>query len=149
MKNTTSFRFLRVSRALLACLALTGVLAPGLYAARCTDSCEVDTAADTHDADYFVTNQPFDDVCADANGKCSLRAAIETCNAGKANRITFRALTNNPKYVLTQKIPLTIKTNLTIAGRGQNATRIDGGSPPQTRILEINPGIQGTVEFPM
>src|SRR5882762_10955183 len=71
MKRTTSFRFLLVSRVLLAGLAWSGGATPVVFAASFT----VNTQSDTHDVN------PGDGQCADADGNCSLRAAIEESNA--------------------------------------------------------------------
>jgi CSLREA domain-containing protein len=155
MKNRTPFRFLPISPILLIGLALSAALAPGLYAASFT----VNTQADTHDS------RPGDGVCADSRGRCSLRAAIEESNAGKAADIVVPR--SKSPYFLTQGIPLTIKTNLALVGK--EPFRIDGcrprpspvpGSTPvpwtprecrnshPTNVLQIsNPGTQGIVEI--
>jgi CSLREA domain-containing protein len=154
IKNRTSLRFLLVSPVLLVGLALTGPLAPGLYAASFT----VNTRADTHDA------RPGNGVCADSTGRCSLRAAIEESNAGKAARIVVPP-TKFP-YFLTKGIPLTIKTNLTLVGKDVHIdgcrprpSPVPGGTPVSwtprecrashpTNVLQIsNLGTQGTVEI--
>jgi hypothetical protein len=58
MKRTTSFRFLLVSRVLLAGLAWSGGATPVVFAASFT----VNTQSDTHDVN------PGDGQCADADG---------------------------------------------------------------------------------
>jgi hypothetical protein len=73
MKNTTSFRFLLVSRVLLASFALTGTVAPGLYAA----SFLVNTTADRHDVNLQDGVRSDDTYNCNGDPNCVLRAAIE------------------------------------------------------------------------
>jgi CSLREA domain-containing protein len=92
----------------------------------------------------FVDATPGDGICADANGNCTLRAAIMEANAlGGVNTITVPAGT----YTLT--IPgahedpgvtgdLGISSNLVISGAGAATTIIDGGA--LDRVIKVNSG---------
>ncbi len=142
-----------VSRVLLVGLALSGALAPGLYAVehncRPPNACRVDTTYDKHDQNY--PNGPFDGVCADEDGNCSLRAAIEESNDWTAGKVILPA----GVYRLTLGQPLKITSNLRLVGEGVSrfpapctagptptptptpAVQIDGGGV--TRVLIITP----------
>jgi hypothetical protein len=106
---------------------------------------KVNTADDTNDAD-FATNC-FDGKCDDGTGHCSLRAAIQECNAGSGRHIIVDPLPGNPPYFLKQSLgQLNITTNLTLAGNLPDRTVIDGQN--KTRVLKIsNPGGSGIVQI--
>jgi CSLREA domain-containing protein len=88
-----------------------------------------------------------DGICADASGKCTLRAAIMEANALPADDtiiITIPAGT----YILTRPGAdedaaatgdLDIKCNLTINGAGTASTIVDGGG--LDRVFQIHPGV--------
>ncbi len=152
MKSTRLFQLVVVSRVLLAGLALSGALAPELYASECLfGECRVNTTNDTHD-----TNLGEDRFCADRAGDCSLRAAIETCNAGFADRIrvpsgTYR-LTMGGDPVDATIGELKITTSLAIEGAGSVSTVIDGGHDFDrtngSRVFEVsNAGANPVVEI--
>src|SRR5690606_33859375 len=88
----------------------------------------VTTEADSHDA------TPGDGLCADTDGACSLRAAVQETNAlAGADRIEMPA----GHYLLSiagkredaaASGDLDVHDALTIAGAGAAATRIDGNA---------------------
>ena len=137
MKIRTSFRFLLVSRALLAGSVLSAAPPPAFDV-----TFTVNTVADTPDA------TPGDWQCADAQGKCSLRAAIDEhdrlpqqtqCAIGA----TSRQITCTVKKVI--KLPsgtynltggeLKITASMVILGAGSDTTFIDAGQ--NSRIFEL------------
>jgi CSLREA domain-containing protein len=130
MKNTTAFRFLLVNRALLAVMALTGTAAPRAYGLNFT----VNTRSDTHD---FTAG---DGQCADGQGKCSLRAAIEEISRFPEPRvITLPAGTYNLTLVdvinSSLQLELEINASMSIRGAGSNSTFINGNH--KSRIFHL------------
>ncbi|HZH03025.1 MAG TPA: choice-of-anchor Q domain-containing protein [Myxococcaceae bacterium] len=123
-----------------------GVLLTAAMLSACTY--QVDSTADSVDAN------PGDDVCKDAQGRCTLRAAIMEANAKpSAERIELPAGT----YRLTLPAaqgggPLVIENSVTLRGASASSTVIDaaavsydGGqgcpaSGPERRVLLINGG---------
>ncbi len=92
----------------------------------------VNTIADDSD------NNPSDGLCADANGDCTLRAAIEQANAlPGAQSIAL------PDWQVILSGTLTINDHVTITGLGAGKT-IFGGNGNQ-RILTIASGITVTL----
>ncbi len=88
----------------------------------------VTTASDTDDANAG------DGICADANGACSLRAAVEEANAlGGTTAIVLPAGT----YTLMSG-QLAITQNVALAGAGARTTTIDQTSGQ--RVLEVVAG---------
>ncbi len=77
----------------------------------------VDTTSDTNDAN------PGDGTCADINGECSLRAAIEESNAlGGSNTITIPAGT----YLITLgAVPFDITSSISFEGASASTVIID------------------------
>jgi CSLREA domain-containing protein len=124
MKGTTSFRFLLVSRVLLAGLALSGAATPLVFAASFT----VNTQSDTQDIN------PGDGQCADASGKCSLRAAIEESNALPGFPPEVITLPSGT-YILTLGT-LEIMNSLNLNGAGSHSTIIDGDR--QFQVFQIS-----------
>jgi uncharacterized repeat protein (TIGR01451 family)/CSLREA domain-containing protein len=100
----------------LAMLILALLQLSPVQAASIDSSFNVDTTTDSYDAN------PGDGICADSNGDCSLRAAIEEANAvpQEADTITLPAGT----YLLANGT-LEITSNLTINGDGLATTIID------------------------
>jgi CSLREA domain-containing protein len=131
MKGTTSFRFVLVSRVLLANLALSGAATPVVLAASFT----VNTQSDTPNA---VNGQ-----CADENGDCSLRAAIEASNALPAFHPTVITLPSG-SYTLTMG-QLVINHSLFLNGAGSNSTFIDGNN--SSRVFEVLGATNPIVSF--
>src|SRR3979411_826381 len=121
MKSTTSFMSLLVSGVLLAGLALSGAVAPAVFAASFT----VNTQSDTKDVN------PGDGLCADATGRCSLRAAINESNAlpGFPPEI-FTLPSGTYKLTLGE---LEILNSLDLNGAGSDSTFIDGND--SSRVL--------------
>lgn len=77
----------------------------------------VNSSADTGD-----TN-PSDNLCLDASGNCTLRAAIEQANASASNdEINFAA--NVSSISLATQITITNNGSLTITGRGANLLKV-------------------------
>jgi CSLREA domain-containing protein len=120
------------SKSLLAALlivATTPVLAPVPAQAADdvvteTPTLTVNTTADTPDAN------PGNNVCADASGACSLRAAIEESNA-KPGPATVSV--PGGTYYLTGQ--LVIEDDLTLNGAGKGTTFIDGNNV--TEVLHV------------
>ncbi len=98
-----------MKRTLLFCLTFFCTL--GLMAANFT----VDSTTDASDANAG------DGMCDDGSGNCTLRAAIEEANAlAGADNIDLPAGT----YTLTTSAQLTVSSDITIRGAGQNTTII-------------------------
>jgi len=129
MKSRTSLRFSVLSRVLLTTLVLSGAAVSPSYAAFFF----VNTTADT------VDKTPKDGVCADADGKCSLRAAIEQSNANQneePDAIFLRRGTYTLTHVRRSTLPdgtqvmaahpLEITHSVNLAGEGSGSTFIDG-----------------------
>ncbi|NUM48236.1 MAG: CSLREA domain-containing protein [Anaerolineales bacterium] len=96
--------------------------------ARTNATFTVNTTTDTHDA------APGDGNCADSNGSCSLRAAIEETNAlTTTDDVDLPAGT----YLLSEG-PLWIKDNLTLNGETMTTTVIDGQDIVGTNIQVDN-----------
>ena len=101
----------------------------------------VDNVADTHDANVGDT------FCADANGRCTLRAAIEEANSTTAQDAVNFALPNPSTIDLTLG-ELVINTNIYIVGPGARrltVQRSQAVGTPQFRIFRVQ--ITGTA-FP-
>jgi CSLREA domain-containing protein len=123
MKSATSSRLLLASRVLLAGLLFNVALTPAVLAASFT----VNTDSDTHDSN------PGNGRCADASGKCSLRAAIEEINrlpAFPPGIITLPAGTYN--LMMGQ---LQIMHSLDLNGAGSNITFIDGNLSSRVFVI--------------
>lgn len=98
----------------------------------------VNDAADTHDATVGDT------FCADANGKCTLRAAIEEANANVYQDAINFALPNPSTIDLTIG-ELVISTNIYIVGPGARkltVQRSQASGTPQFRIFRVQ--VSGT-----
>jgi CSLREA domain-containing protein len=102
----------------------------------------VDAQEDTIDAD------PGNGECRDANGRCSLRAAIM-----EANALRTSATVTLPQGTFTlsrqseldeQGNDLDIRTNLTLRGAGRELTVLSGAG--QFRVLEVHPGNRVVLE---
>lgn len=96
------------------------------------------SARDTHDA------FPGDGICADADGVCSLRAAVQEANAHPGHDRIF--LRRGDKVRATGRISsqLSITDDLDIIGEGMNATTVT--SARASRILSVAPGVTVNVE---
>ncbi|HSB09842.1 MAG TPA: HYR domain-containing protein [Blastocatellia bacterium] len=103
--------------------------APLIFTPLANNTFIVNTANDTDDASVG------DGVCADSNGDCSLRAAIQEANFDLTNdTITFSASLNGVPIKLTQTGndsnagagDLDINSNMTITGNGAANTIIQG-----------------------
>jgi uncharacterized repeat protein (TIGR01451 family)/CSLREA domain-containing protein len=122
---------MRLCRLVVCVVLQLGISLPG-HAATFT----VDSTADTSDAN------PGDGVCADADGNCTLRAAVQEANALAGNdSIVLSAAT----YTLTGAAgddlalsgDLDISDTVTITGAGTSSTVIDGGGTD--RVFDIDP----------
>ena len=81
----------------------------------------VNSSADTPDAN------PSDNLCLDASGNCTLRAAIEQANAAAGNdEINFAANISN--ISLATQIAIANNGSLTITGRGANLLNVTNAS---------------------
>jgi CSLREA domain-containing protein len=137
MNSTTSFRFLFVSRVLLAGSVLSAAPPPPFYV-----TFTVNTVSDTHDA------TPGDWGCADAQGKCSLRAAIEEHNKLPRTMLSASGATSIPTNKTVKKVinlpsgtynltlgELKITASMGILGAGSDTTFIDGNQ--KSRIFNL------------
>ncbi|HEX4162868.1 MAG TPA: choice-of-anchor Q domain-containing protein [Acidimicrobiales bacterium] len=109
--------------------------APRLAAAAATFT--VNTTNDTSDAN------PGDGVCADSDGNCSLRAAIEEANAsGTANPAMGTTDVNVPAgtYTLSsgEELSASDPAGLDIIGAGAGSTMIQQMASPTSRVLEVS-----------
>lgn len=125
MKSTMSFRFLVISRVLLAGLALSGAATPEMCAA--DFEFPVDTESDTHDFDLR------DEKCSDETGSCSLRAAIEQSNALFPSVTLIDLPSGTYKLTLGE---LQINASLQLSGAGSDITFIIGNL--ESRIFHIS-----------
>lgn len=118
--RTLAAWFLRCTAFLLALLAVGPAPAS---AARFV----VDSTRDRPDANLR------DGVCADSNGRCTLRAAVEHVNyIGGYHAIELTAAS----YSVNS--PLTITTRMAIKGRGSDRTRIDCENSSEALLVERN-----------
>ena len=90
----------------------------------------VDDAADTHDANVG------DGTCADADGKCTLRAAIEEANSTFAQDGVNFALPL-PSVINLTLGELTITENIYIAGPGARRLTVQRSPAPETPQFRI------------
>ena len=95
----------------------------------------VNSNADTSDA------AAGNGICADINGNCTLRAAVEEANAFPGNdTISFAANLTNATITLTTGVEISISGltgSLQINGPGANLLTIDGGAG-SNRIFAAN-----------
>ena len=104
----------------------------------------VNTTADTIDA------SPADGSCADANGNCSLRAAIMEANALNLNTpVVINIPADTYQLTLTngaeeERGDLDIRRDVTLRGAGAGQTILDGNAAD--RVLEIYEGATVSVE---
>ncbi|MGH9269839.1 MAG: CSLREA domain-containing protein, partial [Ilumatobacteraceae bacterium] len=106
-------------------LTSAGLVLAAPLVAHAADDFEVDTTADTPDAN------PGDGECADANGECSLRAAVEESNAqGGSTTIELQGAT----YVLSEG-ELSVMADIELEGDGST---VDGDQ--QSRVFSIDAG---------
>jgi CSLREA domain-containing protein len=134
LKNTTSFRVFLVSGVLLAGLVLGAAVNPPVLAATFT----VNIKSDSHDSN------PGDGKCADANGKCSLRAAIEEINwlpAFPPGEIALPA----GIYKLTLGA-LEIAHSLDLNGAAAASTAVDANKKSNVLLIS-NPGTDPIVNI--
>ena len=97
----------------------------------------VNTTNDTDDVN------PGDGVCADSDGNCSIRAALEEANAlGLANPAMGTTQVNVPAntYTLTMatSLPATDPAGLDIVGAGAGSTVIQQPASPTARVLTVS-----------
>jgi hypothetical protein len=95
----------------------------------------VNNVTDTHDANVGDT------FCADANGNCTLRAAIEEANATSAQDAVNFALPN-PSIIDLTLGELTISSSIYITGPGARKLTVQRSSisgTPQFRIFAVQP----------
>lgn len=120
----------RVARAMLAWLAV-----PAFVVALPAGSADAATTLTVNSTDDGTDVAPGDGTCADADGQCTLRAAIEEANAQPGpNTINF-GLQPNQIHTITIDETLTISDRsggLTIDGYSQN------GASPNTDALLSN-----------
>ncbi|HMA46617.1 MAG TPA: hypothetical protein VKP11_05370, partial [Frankiaceae bacterium] len=113
---------LRLNEDALPDLALVepGASAPTVFATAPLSTYVVDSTGDGTDA------IPGDNVCADATGHCTLRAAIIEANAhGGADTIEFNIGSGIPTIPLPSTVLPAIGTPVTINGATGGATRVD------------------------
>ena len=111
--------------------------APHLAAATPAHTFTVNTTNDTHDA------TPGDGICADTNGQCSVRAAIEEADAeGVLNPVgeTIEVDVPSGTYTLTlgTQLDATYPDGLDIVGAGAVSTTIQQAPSPTDRVLEVH-----------
>jgi CSLREA domain-containing protein len=121
-KNTTSFRFFLVIGVLLAGSALAVAVTPVLAA-----TFIVNTQSDTHDSN------PGDGRCADASGRCSLRAAIEQSSEAPGFPPPLISLPPGT-YKLTLG-ELRILYSLDLNGTRSDSTFIDGNDASRVFLM--------------
>jgi uncharacterized membrane protein len=108
-----------------------------------TNAFTVNTTADSVDI------APGDGVCADANGNCSVRAAVMEANARRSGvTITIPAgtyqLTLPPTSNDEHGGDLDLKANMTIRGAGQEQTILVSAQPD--RVVQVAAAVQVTIE---
>jgi len=94
----------------------------------------VDTVADTHDA------VPGDTICADADGRCSLRAAIEESNVTPQTRDAIIFSLPNPSVIDLTLGELAITSKLAIVGPGARRLTVQRNfavRTPSSRIFHL------------
>jgi CSLREA domain-containing protein len=122
----------------------------GAYEVSCSPTFTVVTTADTPDA------QPGDSLCADANGNCSLRAALTEANALPAcGTLTIHL----PAGTYTQTLVAAadentnaggdwdIAHNVVIRGAGAGTTILQAATTPNTATERVFDILSGTVEM--
>jgi uncharacterized repeat protein (TIGR01451 family)/CSLREA domain-containing protein len=119
----------RMALTVVAALLLTPAFATQASAATFT----VDTTADTSDAD---TSAP---ACADAAGKCSLRAAVDQANAMEGGDAIDLP---EGRYVLSDAGSLEIgEANIAIAGAGARNTIVDADGWDRAFYVDSDTGL--------
>jgi len=125
---TTPVRLVGLSRVTATATELTGGLSPvrtsefsaGVVATRSPQNFAVDTIADSQDAVLG------DDLCADAGGLCSLRAAIEESNAVRsADTIDLPSGTYQLSIDIGAGAGLVVADSLSVTGSGAASTVIE------------------------
>ncbi|MGI8639175.1 MAG: choice-of-anchor Q domain-containing protein [Pyrinomonadaceae bacterium] len=85
-------------------------------------------------------------ICADTNGNCTLRAAVEEANAlAGGDAIDFAASLTNETITLTSEIVIANNGTLTINGLGANVLTINGGAGTN-RIFSTNAATVVTIK---
>jgi hypothetical protein len=103
----------------------------------CASSLMVSDPGDTADA------SPGNGVCADSNGNCTLRAAIQEANALTACSPLTINFSITETITLATALPSLNHPNLTISGPGANSLAVQrstAGGTPNFRIFTINGG---------
>jgi len=103
---------------------------------------KVNTTDDTDDANALTT---ADGTCADSNGNCSLRAAIQEANAAAASCGTIDinfdptvfAEATAPHEIFWSTPPPALQHNVNINGPGADILRVNGGD---NQIFVVDPG---------
>jgi CSLREA domain-containing protein len=120
--------------ALITAIALAGATAGEAAPARGASF----TVNATHDAPDAA---PFDGVCADASGACTLRAAVMEANGNGPNVVVVPAGTYQLSWMTDEQsgtpqvAGLWFSASMTLRGAGPTATVIDGGG--QAVVLTI------------
>ncbi|MCL4541670.1 MAG: CSLREA domain-containing protein, partial [Chloroflexi bacterium] len=110
-------------------LGLLGLVSTATVTAMST-TFTVDSTADTHDA------TPGDGVCADSQGNCTLRAALEEINAQPAG-LSFTITVPADTYTLTLgTLTISVASTITINGASQGSTTVSGNQ--QSKVLTIS-----------
>lgn len=101
----------------------------------------VDTAADTHDV------VPGDTFCADATGRCSLRAAVEESNVTPTTRDAVIFSLPNPSVIDLSLGELAITGKIAIVGPGARRLTIQRifGTVDHFRIFRVASGVTSAI----
>ncbi|MBT2290968.1 cadherin-like beta sandwich domain-containing protein [Paenibacillus albidus] len=119
---------------LVMCLFMVTALA-----AAAAETITVNTMADTEDV------LPGDGICADSSGNCSLRAAVQTANAGSTD---YEIKVPAGTYTLTSGDPLELRNHMVLTGDGGSdgsaaeLTVIQAAAAPGNanfRVFNLNP----------
>lgn len=136
MKTLVLRKNLSVFLALVLLMSFSVYTAPRAEAA--VNNFVVDTVNWTADANAG------DDLCADSEGDCSLRAALEEANAdGVTTAITFDAALNGLTITYDANVPA-ISAPVEITGPGAENLTLDCGTAPAPNAINFTDGGNGS-----
>ena len=138
MTSRPSWKRIFLAEVAMCCLLTGGEAGAAVFS--------VNSTADQGDVD------PGDGVCADATGKCTLRAAIQETNTTvEVDTVRLRAglyrLTIGGVDRGAENGDLNIRHSLTILGAGANTTIVDGNGLDRVFNVYTEPNEQGKVSF--